>query len=383
MKLKLLIFFILMLENYFTKLEGLIKPNENLSPNLKNLKRKQNLKSEPGSPTSNNGNSDIYKGLYYEEKKTNMYLRYENSTLVEKINKTLKELEESKTDLIKLKFKNENDRDYILKLEGLIGRLKDKNYGKKKEEYEKKLREEKNKRNVDATLRQEIIEADDSEEVKSLKEEIGRLRKFKQKIIDQSKLNDELNEKFFGLLNQIRGFFNQLNKEYYNKMNDDEIKVDYAVEFNLHSKTTKVVENLYELIRDFLVQKQKENNILFEEREERIKKLEKEIQGFDSIIQQEKDKNFKLLVEQEEMKNELFILKDIKRDKLKKDLRKRKGSSFLQRTFTEVNSSKNMLEHQMIRAKKSVDRSLNKIDRVFEDNDPIKKKLMTAMKKIK
>ena len=156
--------------------------------------------------------------------------------------------------------------------------------------------------------------------------------------------------------------------------------MDYNTEFELYDRTHGHIEEIFNEMQKIFKIKQDEFNLIINEKDAQISELETTIKGLDDKIKEETDKNFKLLVQVEDLKNEVFILKDVKQENVKK--------KFIKANISKRNPilKRNMgrdVNYQMSRAKKSLDRSIGKIERVFNDNDPIKTELLDKMKNYK
>ena len=235
-----------MIQHYFNHYDKMISPKEyNQSTLIKNLNKKKNQSNKNSKYVTSTilggiTDPDEIKTYYTEERKNNMFLRLENSENIKKIKEQQQEILKLTEENIKNKFELEQNRDYILKMEKMISKLKEDLYQKNKIIFDKKNNSFSTTKllgistitSPNSNNNEEIT----SEHYKKLKNEIKELRIFKNKIFQISKIYDNINQEIFAALGKIQKLSEELNKSYYNKVNDDYLTINYDFEiyfFNL------------------------------------------------------------------------------------------------------------------------------------------------------
>ena len=172
----------------------MITPREhNQSSLIKSLNKKNNKSNKNSrfvTTTILGGITDPeeIKTYYTEERKNNMFLRLENSENIKKIKEQQQEILRLTEENMKNKFEIEQNRDYILKMEKMISKLKENLYNKNKILFDKKNNNSFSTtkllgistitNNINVEGNNEI----NSENFNKLKKEIKDLRTFKNKI---------------------------------------------------------------------------------------------------------------------------------------------------------------------------------------------------------
>ena len=218
-----------MIQHYFNHYDKMISPKEyNQSTLIKNLNKKKNQSNKNSKYVTSTilggiTDPDEIKTYYTEERKNNMFLRLENSENIKKIKEQQQEILKLTEENIKNKFELEQNRDYILKMEKMISKLKEDLYQKNKIIFDKKNNSFSTTKllgistitSPNSNNNEEIT----SEHYKKLKNEIKELRIFKNKIFQISKIYDNINQEIFAALGKIQKLSEELNKSYYNKVN--------------------------------------------------------------------------------------------------------------------------------------------------------------------
>jgi hypothetical protein len=379
-----------MIQHYFNHYDKMISPREyNQSTLIKNLNKKKNQSnknSKYATSTILGGitDPDEIKTYYTEERKNNMFLRLENSENIKKIKEQQQEILKLTEENIKNKFELEQNRDYILKMEKMISKLKDELYQKNKIIFDKKNNSFSTTKllgistitSPNSNNNEEIT----SEHYKKLKNEIKELRTFKNKIFQISKIYDNINQEIFAALGKIQKLSEELNKSYYNKVNDDYLTINYDFEINCHENIHKTVQEIFNYISKFLKNKQDEYNYLIQTKDIKLDEVMKQKKNLEEKIIKLNESLFEKDNKISNLENEKSILTEIKKEELEKKIReKKKQIRRHTKSFSEQQSGRNVKD-QMIRAQKSLVRSIYKIEKGFKENK-IKEELIEKMKK--
>ena len=380
-----------MIQHYFNHYDKMISPKEyNQSTLIKNLNKKKNQSNKNSRYVTSTilggiTDPDEIKTYYTEERKNNMFLRLENSENIKKIKEQQQEILKLTEENIKNKFELEQNRDYILKMEKMISKLKDELYQKNKIIFDKKNNSFSTTKllgistitSPNSNNNEEIT----SEHYKKLKNEIKELRIFKNKIFQISKIYDNINQEIFAALGKIQKLSEELNKSYYNKVNDDYLTINYDFEINCHENIHKTVQEIFNYISKFLKNKQDEYNYLIQTKDIKLDEVMKQKKNLEEKIIKLNESLFEKDNKISNLENEKSILTEIKKEELEKKLRdKKKQIRKHTKSFSEQQTGRNVKE-QMIRAQKSLVRSMYKIEKGFVKDPKLKDELIEKMKK--
>ena len=380
-----------MIQNYFNHYDKMISPREyNQSTLIKNLNKKKNQSnknSKYATSTILGGitDPDEIKTYYTEERKNNMFLRLENSENIKKIKEQQQEILKLTEENIKNKFELEQNRDYILKMEKMISKLKDELYQKNKIIFDKKNNSFSTTKllgistitSPNSNNNEEIT----SEHYKKLKNEIKELRIFKNRIFQISKIYDNINQEIFVALGKIQKLSEELNKSYYNKVNDDYLTINYDFEINCHENIHKTIQEIFNYIVKFLKNKQDEYNYLIQTKDIKLDEVMKQKKNLEEKIIKLNESLFEKDNKISNLENEKSILTEIKKEELEKKIRdKKKQIRRHTKSFSEQQSGRNVKD-QMIRAQKSLVRSMYKIEKGFVKDPKLKDEIIGKMKK--
>ena len=380
-----------MIQNYFNHYDKMISPREyNQSTLIKNLNKKKNQSNKNSRYVTSTilggiTDPDEIKTYYTEERKNNMFLRLENSENIKKIKEQQQEILKLTEENIKNKFELEQNRDYILKMEKMISKLKDELYQKNKIIFDKKNNSFSTTKllgistitSPNSNNNEEIT----SEHYKKLKNEIKELRTFKNKIFQISKIYDNINQEIFAALGKIQKLSEELNKSYYNKVNDDYLTINYDFEINCHENIHKTIQEIFNYIVKFLKNKQDEYNYLIQTKDIKLDEVLKQKKNLEEKIIKLNESLFEKDNKISNLENEKSILTEIKKEELEKKIRdKKKQIRRHTKSFSEQQSGRNVKD-QMIRAQKSLVRSMYKIEKGFVKDPKLKDEIIGKMKK--
>ena len=380
-----------MIQHYFNHYDKMISPKEyNQSTLIKNLNKKKNQSNKNSRYVTSTilggiTDPDEIKTYYTEERKNNMFLRLENSENIKKIKEQQQEILKLTEENIKNKFELEQNRDYILKMEKMISKLKEDLYQKNKIIFDKKNNSFSTTKllgistitSPNSNNNEEIT----SEHYKKLKNEIKELRTFKNRIFQISKIYDDINKDIFAALGKIQKLSEELNKSYYNKVNDDYLTINYDFEISSHENIHKTIQEIFNYISKFLKNKQDEFNYLLQTKDIKLDEVTKQKKNLEERIVKLNESLFEKDNKISNLENEKSILTEIKKEELEKKLRdKKKQIRKHTKSFSEQQTGRNVKE-QMIRAQKSLVRSMYKIEKGFVKDPKLKDELIEKMKK--
>ena len=380
-----------MIQHYFNHYDKMISPKEyNQSTLIKNLNKKKNQSNKNSKYVTSTilggiTDPDEIKTYYTEERKNNMFLRLENSENIKKIKEQQQEILKLTEENIKNKFELEQNRDYILKMEKMISKLKEDLYQKNKIIFDKKNNSFSTTKllgistitSPNSNNNEEIT----SEHYKKLKNEIKELRTFKNKIFQISKIYDNINQEIFAALGKIQKLSEELNKSYYNKVNDDYLTINYDFEINCHENIHKTIQEIFNYISKFLKNKQDEYNYLIQTKDIKLDEITKQKKNLEEKIIKLNESLFEKDNKISNLENEKSILTEIKKEELEKKIReKKKQIRRHTKSFSEQQSGRNVKD-QMVRAQKSLVRSMYKIEKGFVKDPKLKDEIIGKMKK--
>jgi len=323
-----------MIQHYFNHYDKMISPKEyNQSTLIKNLNKKKNQSNKNSKYVTSTilggiTDPDEIKTYYTEERKNNMFLRLENSENIKKIKEQQQEILKLTEENIKNKFELEQNRDYILKMEKMISKLKEDLYQKNKIIFDKKNNSFSTTKllgistitSPNSNNNEEIT----SEHYKKLKNEIKELRIFKNKIFQISKIYDNINQEIFAALGKIQKLSEELNKSYYNKVNDDYLTINYDFEINCHENIHKTIQEIFNYISKFLKNKQDEFNYLIQTKDIKLDEITKQKKNLEERIIKLNESIFEKDNKITNLENEKSILTEIKKEELEKKLKEKK-----------------------------------------------------------
>jgi hypothetical protein len=357
--------------------------NQTLSTKVETLNQLESLNNNQNNPikTQINNTNEIEKdedirGLYIGERKKILDYKIQIKDLQNKIKFLQNDNKKKDIEIKNLKDEITNDNEYLKNLEKLLIKERE-----KQTEYiltQKRLNTGSISRNQTQTNQYDIEkEIEYDPQTKELLDELSKLKKFRDRIIENSFQNCEVNLEIFDTLKRVDQFIFNLQKS----SNDLNIKRN-AVKFKLHYNNNDEIEeyynNLINNIMSNIDSKQVEYNVLMNEKDDEVELLIKEIEKLkadriekDKIIE-EKDK----ILSKVSTENE-FV-------KLKAQYKNGKSESE-QRDENEMNEKmvqKNQLKTKAM--KNSVNNTINKLKKNFnmgnDDNVNFVKDIQSKIK---
>ena len=144
-------------------------------------------------------------------------------------------------------------------------------------------------------------------------------------------------------------------------------------------------------MKRFLQFKQDEYVILIEEKNNEIKELQCKLKNKEEFIMKQKNEIFDVNVQSEQLKNEIVLLNQLKKTYLdaqfgeqKQNIKQigRNGNSEYNSNVNHGNNNNNSFSDEIHIMKNSVSKSLKRIERTFQEDNPVKKELIDKMKNI-
>ena len=392
-----------MLEDYFNKYDNAIKPqkysliqfrNENnlsqltsfTNPN-KNNSNTMNIINDNENNNNEYDNFD-FKGLFNSENKKNLDSQHEISILQTQLLNLVISNQEKDKEILKLKYDNSKNVNYLLNLEKLLSKLETdpkgmkinssllnnnneneednyKNYENKKIKIKSMSSEDLNK--YIKELNKNLIIND----VNSIQNEIVRLNEIKEKLIIFSKENDSNNENLLKNFNELFDSFVNFQKIINERNEENSLKDDsdfYEAKKFYLEKIKKLYENIMYLISNSIEQKQNEFYLFLKRKNDEEDILLNEIEKIYKI-----NENKKNLLEKKEnyinkLKSEMNYLNqqnNLTFDKILNNYDK-KAKNVLNKNSNNDIQNTNDIKEKTNDIKRSVKNSIKKIKKTFD-----------------
>ena len=341
--------------NPVSQLETLASAKNNINETKKTIISPQTtLQHEKITNITNNNNN--YRTLFLNEQKKNMDTKHQITYLKNKIDYYTKLNKQKEELLFQLKNNSIKDKEYLANLEKFY--LNIVKSSKPKFKNNNKLFKMNNKNestNVSylptKNNTNEEIFISNTENMEQLKDEYYKLFDLINKIFERSKEDDIINYDIILCLQKIEELLIYLQN------------TDFSNEDNLSSQINDIKENYKKIINSVkigLTSKQKQFNIILENKEEEMKLLSKEIINvqnenidLDYLLEQ-KEKEIKTL----EVENKLLKLKsDSNYKDIKKEGQMRKNEKEIEKKYVDkkLKKMKNSLNNSMNKIKKNFD----------------------------
>ena len=341
--------------NPVSQLETLASAKNNINETKKTIISPQTtLQHEKITNITNNNNN--YRTLFLNEQKKNMDTKHQITYLKNKIDYYTKLNKQKEELLFQLKNNSIKDKEYLANLEKFY--LNIVKSSKHKFNNNNKLIKKINK-NESPNLSylptknntNEEIFISNTDNLEQIKDEYYKLLDLINKIFERSREDDIINYDIFLCLQKIEELLIYLQN------------TDFSNENNLNSQINDIKENYKKIINSVkvgLTSKQKQFNIILENKEEEMKLLSKEIINvqnenidLDYLLEQ-KEKEIKTL----EVENKLLKLKTESNYKdIKKEGQKRKNENEIEKKYVDkkLKNMKNSLNNSMNKIKKNFD----------------------------
>ena len=346
--------------NPLSQLETLASAKNNINETKKSIITPQSTLQHEKINNTNvtyNNNKNNYRTLFLNEQKKNMDTKHQITYLKNKIDYYTKLNKQKEQFLFQLKNNSIKDKEYLANLEKFY--LNIVKSSKPKFKNNNKLFKMNNKNestNVSylptKNNTNEEIFISNTENMEQLKDEYYKLFDLINKIFERSKEDDIINYDIILCLQKIEELLIYLQNNDFNNEN------------NLNSQINDIKENykkkIINSVKIGLTSKQKQFNIILENKEEEMKLLSKEIINvqnenidLDYLLEQ-KEKEIKTL----EVENKLLKLKsDSNYKDIKKEGQKRKNEKEIEKKYVDkkLKKMKNSLNNSMNKIKKNFD----------------------------
>ena len=357
--------------------------NQTLSTKVETLNQLESLNNNQNNPikTQINNTNEIEKdedirGLYIGERKKILDYKIQIKDLQNKIKFLQNDNKKKDIEIKNLKDEITNDNEYLKNLEKLLIKERE-----KQTEYiltQKRLNTGSISRNQTQTNQYDIEkEIEYDPQTKELLDELSKLKEFRDRIIENSFENCEVNFELFDTLKRVDQFIFNLEKSS-NDLNIKRNAIKFKLNYNNNEEIEEHYNNLINNIMSNIDSKQVEYNVLMNEKDDEVELLIKEIEKLkadriekDKIIE-EKDK----ILSKVSTENE-FV-------KLKAQYKNGKSESE-QRDENEMNEKmvqKNQLKTKAM--KNSVNNTINKLKKNFnmgnDDNVNFVKNIQSKIK---
>ena len=425
-----------MFDNFFSHYDLLIAPTHRCNSGMLTSKSVQRMPRTTTSPIKNAEEicGDTYKNLYYNEKKKNMVLRHENSKLKEKLKELTAQALSLSEEIYKEKINNDRSADHIIKLEKVIQKIKYSNPKSLRTQPSKpsilkhhssshnitnistRIRSNNNNQNNTSTYRTSKrnttdIDLNTNNNINNnninlttsttsnpsnilnsdLLKELEKLKQFKENVFTLSLTCDDINSNVFKCFDNVTKLLVELNSKFYSNVNDDKVFTLYDFEFNQYKLIHCSLQDIVNTMKRFLQFKQDEYVILLEEKNNEIKELQSKLKNKEEFIIKQKNEIFDVNVQSEQLKNEIVLLNQLKKNYLdvqfgeqKQNIKQlgRNGNSNSEYNNTNHGNNNNSFSDEIQIMKHSVCKSLKRIERTFQEDNPVKKELIDKMKNI-
>ena len=392
-----------MLEDYFNKYDNAIKPqkysliqfrNENklsqtsfTNPIInKNNSNTMNIINDNENNNNEYENFD-FKGLFNSENKKNLDSQHEISILQTQLLNLVISNQEKDKEILKLKYDNSKNVNYLLNLEKLLSKYETNSKGMKinssllnnNENEEENYKKYENKKIKIKSMSSEDLNKYIKElnknliinDVNSIQNEIVRLNEIKEKLIIFSKENDLTNENLLKNFNELLNSFVNLQKIINERNEENSLKDDsdfYEAKKFYLEKIKKLYENIMFLISNSIEQKQNEFYLFLKRKNDEEDILLNEIEKIYKI-----NENKKILLEKKEnyinkLKSEINYLNqqnNLTFDKILNDYDK-KAKNVLNKNSNNDIQNTNDIKEKTNDIKRSVKNSIKKIKKTFD-----------------
>ena len=342
--------------NPVSQLETLASAKNNINETKKTIISPQTTLQHEKITNITNNNNNNYRTLFLNEQKKNMDTKHQITYLKNKIDYYTKLNKQKEELLFQLKNNSIKDKEYLANLEKFY--LNIVKSSKHKFNNNNKLIKKINK-NESTNLSylptknntNEEIFISNTDNIEQIKDEYYKLLDLINKIFERSREDDVINYDIFKCLQKIEELLIYLQN------------TDFSNENNLNSQINDIKENYKKIINSVkigLTSKQKQFNIILENKEEEMKLLSKEIINvqnenidLDYLLEQ-KEKEIKTL----EVENKLLKLKsDSNYKDIKKEGQMRKNEKEIEKKYVDkkLKKMKNSLNNSMNKIKKNFD----------------------------
>ena len=343
--------------------------NQTLSTKVETLNQLESLNNNQNNPikTQINNTNEVEKdedmrGIYIGERKKILDYKIQIKDLKNKIKFLQNDNKKKDIEIKNLKEEIASDNEYLKNLEKLLIKERE-----KQNEYilaQKRLNtgtlSQKYSINQTQTNQYEIEkEIEYDPQTKELLDELSKLKEFRDRIIENSFENCEVNFELFDTLKRVDQFIFNLEKS----SNDLNIKRN-AVKFKLHYNNNDEIEeyynNLINNIMSNIDSKQVEYNVLMNEKDDEVELLLKEIEK----LKEERIEKDKIIEEKDKILSKVATENEFVKLKAQYKNQKSESEKRDEKEMNEKIEQKNQLKTKAM--KKSVNNTINKLKKNFD-----------------
>ncbi len=343
--------------------------NQTLSTKVETLNQLESLNNNQNNPikTQINNTNEVEKdedmrGIYIGERKKILDYKIQIKDLKNKIKFLQNDNKKKDIEIKNLKEEIASDNEYLKNLEKLLIKERE-----KQNEYilaQKRLNtgtlSQKYSINQTQTNQYEIEkEIEYDPQTKELLDELSKLRQFRDKIIENSFENCEVNFEIFDTLKRVDQFIFNLEKSS-NDLNIKRNAIKFKLNYNNNEEIEEHYNNLINNIMSNIDSKQVEYNVLMNEKDDEVELLLKEIEK----LKQSKIEKDKIIEEKDKILSKVATENEFVKLKAQYKNQKSESEKRDEKEMNEKIEQKNQLKTKAM--KKSVNNTINKLKKNFD-----------------
>ncbi len=356
-----------MIENYFNKFDNEIAAkkfnNPTLSTKVETLNQLETLNNGQILTQKNNNTNEIekeedFRGLYLGEKKKILDYKIQIKDFKNKIKFLQNDNKKKDIQIKNLKDQISNDNEYLKNLEKLLVKERE----KQKENILSQKRSNSNSKYYSSNQtqnNQNEIEKEINPQTKELLNELNELKKFRDKIIENSFQNCDVNIEIFDTLKKIDKFIFNLQKSS-NDLNIKRNAIKFKLNYNNNDEIEQHYNNLINNIMSNIDSKQVEYNVLMNEKDDEVELLLKEIEK----LKEERIEKDKIIEEKDKILSKVATENEFVKLKAQYKNQKSESEKRDEKEMNEKIEQKNQLKTKAM--KKSVNNTINKLKKNFD-----------------
>ena len=343
--------------------------NQTLSTKVETLNQLESLNNNQNNPikTQINNTNEVEKdedmrGIYIGERKKILDYKIQIKDLKNKIKFLQNDNKKKDIEIKNLKEEIASDNEYLKNLEKLLIKERE-----KQNEYilaQKRLNtgtlSQKYSINQTQTNQYEIEkEIEYDPQTKELLDELSKLKEFRDRIIENSFENCEVNFELFDTLKRVDQFIFNLEKSS-NDLNIKRNAVKFKLNYNNNEEIEEHYNNLINNIMSNIDSKQVEYNVLMNEKDDEVELLLKEIEK----LKEERIEKDKIIEEKDKILSKVATENEFVKLKAQYKNQKSESEKRDEKEMNEKIEQKNQLKTKAM--KKSVNNTINKLKKNFD-----------------
>ena len=361
--------------------------NQTLSTKVETLNQLESLNNNQNNPikTQINNTNEVEKdeemrGIYIGERKKILDYKIQIKDLKNKIKFLQNDNKKKDIEIKNLKEEIASDNEYLKNLEKLLIKERE-----KQNEYilaQKRLNtgtlSQKYSINQTQTNQYEIEkEIEYDPQTKELLDELSKLKEFRDRIIENSFENCEVNFELFDTLKRVDQFIFNLEKSS-NDLNIKRNAVKFKLNYNNNEEIEEHYNNLINNIMSNIDSKQVEYNVLMNEKDDEVELLLKEIEK----LKEERIEKDKIIEEKDKILSKVATENEFVKLKAQYKNQKSESEKRDEKEMNEKMVQKNQLKTKAM--KNSVNNTINKLKKNFnmgnDDNVNFVKNIQSKIK---